>query len=424
MDSVTFPPPGFELAESQVEGITVYKPAPHEENYKEIVSFKCPNCGTDRAYSAADGGLTCSACGYHEAPQVEVVGHEAEEFEFTVDTLQQYSHGWGIERKELHCQSCGAATTLPPDMISHTCPFCGSINVVQQKAPQDVMRPRYLVPLKLEDETCKGLSREWLGSSWMTPRELKDSALLDNFSAIYLPFWTFDAQTDASWRAQVGHTRTTGSGKNRRTTTVWKWESGQVQLTIDDLLISGTRRVSQVLLERAADFSMADLVPYDPTFLAGIRSHSYEILLEDAWDEGRSEMREQTKQACRNQASSNKIRNFSMSLDFSNESWRYILLPVYVSHYRYKDATYQLLVNAQTGKVAGQRPVDWLKVIVACLLALMPSVIVLIGSFLSLLLGVSQDTVEFGGILGFIIFAAGGAWAGQTLMKAMSFDDI
>lgn len=427
MDKQTFPPPDFIRAESALEGITVYRPQALQiaetQTHHEVVDFKCPNCGRDRAYSAADGGLTCEFCGYHEVPDAEVLGTQAEQFEFTLDTLQQAAHGWGIDRKELQCQNCGAATTLPPDMVSHTCPFCGSINVIQKKAPQDVLRPRSLVPLKLEAEACRQKTREWLGSSWMTPSELQDVAKIDNFSAIFLPFWTFDAQTNASWRAQVGHRRTTGSGKNRRTTTVWKWESGNVELFIDDLLISGTTQVSQVLLDRAANFNMADLVEYDPAFLAGIRAHSYEINLETAWENGRNAMREQTKTACRKQASTNKIRNFSMELEFSKEAWRYIMVPVYVSTYQYEGETFQVLVNAQTGEVAGQRPVDWTKVVGASVLAMVPGVLMLLGT-LCILLTFSEDIVEFWLALVFVVFGAGGGWAGSTITKAMSFDDV
>lgn len=432
MEAKQFPPPGYVQTESAVEGVVVYMPKPPEDSFKDVVSFKCPNCGADRAYSAVDGGLRCANCGYHEVPDVEVVGRAAQEFEFKVETLQRASHGWGVERKELQCQSCGAATSLPPDMLTHTCPFCASENVVQRKAPQDILRPRYLIPPKFGDEACQKLTRDWLGSSWMTPGSLQQRAALSSFAPIYLPYWTFDATSSAAWRAQVGHTRTRRTKNGTQTYTVWKWESGNVRLNIDDLLVSGTTQISEVLLGRVANFLTEDLVPYDPSYLAGIRAQAYERELEEAWDMGRHTMREQTKKACMAQASTNKIRNFSMNLDFSDESWRYVLLPFYVSNYRYEDETYQVVLNAQMGTVAGQRPVAWRKVAAAIAAVLTPGLLVMLFALLTYpatRAGTGPTTqndnpAQIIGIIGLVLLGLGLVWAFTTVQKAMSFDDV
>ncbi len=423
MTQQRFPPPNFIADASAVEGIMVYKPAPKETGpQRETVHFACPQCGGATAYSAADGGLTCTSCGYFEAPDRGVVGKAAEDFEFTVDTLNRDSQrGWGGERKELQCQGCGAYTSLPPDSLTHTCPFCGSNKVIQRQAAQDALRPRYLIPFKIEPEACFRLAREWLGSSWMTPGGLKRLAKVADFNGIYLPFWTFDAATQATWRAEVGHTSSyTDSKGNRRTRTVWKWENGRVQLGHNDLLIPGTSKVSNLLLTRIRTFNLNDLAEYEPKYLAGLQAQSYDVSLETSWETARHEMRERTRQACRNQASSSKIRNFSMEMAFADERWRYVLLPVYLANYSYQNQSYQVMVNGQTGDVSGQRPVDWLKVWLAIAALLAPG----------LTLGViGAITLLFGGIgmvflvIGFILLVVGLGWGIRLITTAQRMDD-
>ena len=75
--------------------------------------------------------------------------------------------------------------------------------------------------------------------------------------------------------------------------------------------------------------------------------------MDEAWDAGRQVMRERIRQACLDRASSSQVRNFTMTLDFNEEQWRYILVPVYTSVYRYQE-TYQILVNGQTGGLPGR----------------------------------------------------------------------
>ncbi len=423
--SESFPPPNFIPTQSVVDGIEVYMPTPPEaEDHREIVEFKCPQCGAATAYSAADGGLTCTHCGYYEPPKKAVVGKGAEQFEFTPETLQRAAYGWGEARKELQCQSCGAYTSVPSDNLTHTCPFCGSNRVIQRESPQDVLRPRFLIPFQIEAEACHDIARQWLGSSWMTPGVLRRLANLANFAGIYLPCWTFDAITKADWKAEVGHQKTeryySGGQWKTRTKTVWKWESGHVQLGHDDLLVEGTTRVSAILLGRIKSYNLRQLAAYEPKYLAGFQAQAYDIPLETAWETVRHEMRERTRQACRDQASTSKIRNFSMNLDFKDESWRYILLPVYLAIYTYDHQTYQVMINGQTGTISGQRPVDWPKVWLAVAGLVAPGLTLgIIGLITLLMAGIGLLI----GIVGFILLVIGLIIAFNLVRQAQGMDD-
>jgi predicted RNA-binding Zn-ribbon protein involved in translation (DUF1610 family) len=422
----TFPPPNYIPVASSVPGIEVYAPAPPEAAPQpDVIEFTCPQCGGTTAFSVEDGGLTCTHCGYHQAPQKAAVGRSAEKQEFTVEALERSERGWGKDRKDLECQSCGAYTSVPAESLSHTCPFCGSNQVIQRQASQDMLRPRFLIPFKIEAKACENIARQWLGSSWMTPSALKNAASLSSFTGIYLPFWTFSAKTNAAWKAEVGHTVTetyTVNGEQRtRTRTEWRWESGHVQLHIEDLVVSGTKRISNLLLGQVNSFDMSLLTPFESQYLAGFQALAYDVQLEPAWETGRQQMREQTREACEGQASSSQIRNFSMELDFADETWRYVLMPVYLTAYTFQNQTFQVIVNGQTGLIAGQRPVDWNKIWLAVALLLAPGLLLGLVGLLTLLLG--GVGIVIGGV-GFILLIIGLAISAVIYRKAQSMDDI
>jgi predicted RNA-binding Zn-ribbon protein involved in translation (DUF1610 family) len=404
-----FPPENYVITTSAVPGIEVYRPAVQEPvPGQEMVDFKCPQCGGTTAFSAVNGGLTCSHCGYHEAPSQPVEGKNARAFEFTPQNLAQASQGWGERRTDMACQSCGALTTIAADSLTNTCPFCGSNQVIQRQAAQDMLRPSHVVPFAIDIPACQKIARDWLGSSWMVPETLKNLASIGAFQGLYLPYWTLDSQTRASWKAQVGHPETeryydNGQWKTR-TVIRWRWESGQTGLNIDDLLVCGTDKVSAHLMDEIKAYDLSRLAAYELSYLAGLGAKSYDIPLEKAWESGRAVMRENTRQACLHQASTPMVRNFSMELDYSNENWRYVLLPAYLTSYRYENKVYQVIVNGQTGRISGQRPADWNKIWLVIAAILAPGL--LVGSFGLL-------TSIFGGIgipiaiFGFILFIAG-----------------
>ena len=371
------PPPDFQPVPSNLEGITVYAPRPEVPSEDKIINYKCPQCGATTRYDVAAGGVACEYCGYSAGTERNQAGRKADEFEFTLETLADSAQGWGVVRRQLHCDSCGANLTLPEGSLTITCTFCGSNKVNVHPAPSDVLRPRYLIPCKVEKASVRAKTEEWLGQGWFHPKELSASAVIDRFHGIYLPFWTFDAYITAHWKAQVGYERQESyydsGSKSWKTRTVidWRWENGRVTLDADDLLVSGSSKVSRIILERLLPFNLNELTAYHPDFLAGWEAQAYDIDLPNAWDMGKAVMREQAKQRCYTDIRSHHVRNFSMKADFSNEVWRYILLPVYLAAYRFEGKVYQVMVNGQTGVVAGQKPVAWWKIwlVVAALLS-------------------------------------------------------
>ena len=89
----TFPPQDYVVTKSAIDGIQVFMPRPPDEKQDEVVAFTCPQCTASTAYSAENGGLTCTYCSYYEPPEQEVVGKGAEEFEFTVATMERSTSG-------------------------------------------------------------------------------------------------------------------------------------------------------------------------------------------------------------------------------------------------------------------------------------------------------------------------------------------
>ncbi len=421
----TFPPPNYIPVESQVDGIEVYKPAPPKQDpHKEVVDFKCPQCGAAIAYKIEEGGLTCTHCGYYEPSRDKVVGKRAQEFEFTVETMGLAARGWGEERSELECQSCGVKTSIPVRHRTHHCAYCGSNQVIQRESPQEVLRPRYIVPFEVDSEACRGYAVEWLGSSWMTPGNLKKIARIANFTPIYIPYWTFDAITTALWEAEVGHAKTKryySDGKwKERVVIEWRWESGNVHIDHDDILIPGTGRLSDLHLDKVGNWDLRALVPYDPKFLAGLHAQAYDVKLEQAWELVRQKMREDTRLACRAQASTSRIRNFRMNLDFADETWRYVLLPLYLASYDYAGTTYQVMINGQDGGVSGPRPIDWRKVWLVIAAILAPGLFLsLVGIVTILLAGIGIVV----GIIGFVLLLIGIVISIVIVQKALKLDD-
>jgi len=416
-------PPNYQAVDSQIPGITVYAPVKAKTEVEAPVTFKCPQCGAATRYDVAAGGVACEHCGFQTQANGQQVGRQAEKLEFTLETVAKAEQGWGTTgRMELHCDSCGASLAVENKDLSITCPFCASNRVNLRQAAEDQLRPRFLIPFKIPVENNRRVAKEWLSKGWFHPDTLGQASVLDRFLGIYLPFWTFTCHIQADWKAEVGYERTEryydSSSKEWKSRTVidWRWENGRVNVQLEDWLISGSSHISKKILSRIQPFDLGDLVAYLPDYLAGWQAHAYDIPLTQAWEEGKSQMREKARDACYADISSSHVRNFTMVADFADESWRYVLLPVYLASYKFEDKVYQVMINGQTGTIAGQKPVAWWKVWSAIAAMLAPGVL---GGLISLPLLLAGGLGAITLVISFIVLGIGAAFAISLYRKAV-----
>lgn len=365
----------FKQVTSAVPGITVFAPVSAEPEAVPV-TFTCPKCGGRLGYDLKSSGIACEYCGYQAPVSTTQVGTRAGKFEFTLETLQAAEAGWGEMRNQLHCDNCGAELSYPKGAVAAACPYCASNKVNVTLSERKELRPQVLVPFAIKPDGLQAIISEWFSQGWLHPGKLAQSAALRKFVPFYLPYWTFSADFEADWKAQVAHVVTEtywdpGSKSHRtRTRTEWRWESGSIDDQVQNLLVCGVNpsRLNWNLLKEIEPYDLRGLVKFQPELLAGMNAQAYDLPLVEAWDKGKGEIRDLAVE----QAISGKtVRNLSIDLIYDNEKWRYIFLPVFIAVYRFNEKTYQVMVNGQSGKVSGQKPIDWTKawlVILACLL--------------------------------------------------------
>lgn len=407
------PPPGFAGVESKLEGFEVFAPAPEADGQpRGPLAVRCRGCGASVAFDPARGALACSFCGQVEQERPEVVGREAAQGEFTGAALAAGAQGFGVDRRELGCGSCGATIALEAGALTATCPFCASNQVaVREHATTTGLRPTAVLPFAIDREECRRRASAWLGKGWLRPSDLTRLARLGSFVGIYVPYWTFSASLGARWEAEVGeveekrtYDRETGRWTTREVIH-WKRRSGNRRLDVRDLLVPGTTKLPPRLLGRLeASFRLDSLAEYEPTLLAGFQAQTYDVPLQDAWEQGRHRMREEARRACLKDTGSSHVRNLRMTADLSDEAWRHVLLPVWVSAYRYRGAPHLALVDGSSGEVAGSRPVAWWKVGAAIVGLLSPAFLLgLLGLLLPPLLVLALVLLLGGGLGSFFV---------------------
>ncbi len=331
--------------------------------------FPCTSCGADVVWNPGAEALKCPYCGTVCAvPQKlgEVVERPIEEGLRAPRDL-----GWGVERKTVSCQRCGASQSIEPGLKASRCAFCGTPAVVETPATGNMIRPEGILPFSVDRDRAAGMFRGWLSRLWFRPNDLGEKAALDAIDGVYIPYWMFDAATHSEWQAEAGTPYEVRVDGRTETRVRWEPASGILELSFDDLPVAASKGLPHALLEGLEPFPTKDLLAYEPSFLSGFLAEEYAIDLPDALREARGRMEAEIRAACVRQIPAPMHRNLSVRTAWSGVAYKNALLPVWIAAYDYAGKPFRFLVNGVTGKVSGKAPWSAVKIALALLAAIL-----------------------------------------------------
>ncbi|MBL0926397.1 MAG: hypothetical protein IBJ11_01940 [Phycisphaerales bacterium] len=336
-------------------------------------TFPCKACGARLEFTPGAESLSCPYCGAsNPIPRSDA---PIEELDYLGYLREIERTGEQLERTTIKCQACGAEPVIAPGVTSLSCPFCGS-NIVAQSVCTRQIKPRSLLPFHLSAEQAARALADWVRSRWFAPGNLKSRWSREQPpQGMYTPHWTYDCNTSTAYTGERGehYWVTVGSGNNRRRERRTRWypASGRVRLHFDNVLVPATRSLPEPMVDQLVPWDLNQLVPYDDAYLAGFRAESYQIGLADGFTEARQRMEEPIRSAILRDIGGDEQRISSLRTAYADITFKHILLPIWISAYRYNNRIYRVLVNARTGEVVGERPYSWIKIALAVLTALL-----------------------------------------------------
>ncbi len=342
--------------------------------------FHCPSCGAEATWNPAKQALICGFCGTESPAQLnqkpggdgEIVEHDLVAALRGMDDRR----GWQVERVQVRCQSCQAISVFDPARVGQRCDFCGSSALVPYEEVKDTFRPESLLAFKLSENQVRDAVRQWYGSRWFAPSALGTKAMTDQLKGVYIPYWTFDAQTSANWAAESGYyyyeteyyTDSNGHQQSREVQRIrWEPSFGHLDHFFDDELVCASKGVDRSLLTEVEDFPTNELVPYQAGFLAGWVVERYQIDLLAAAQKSRATMESKLQGLCAAQVPGDTHRGLVVNAEWSGQTFKHILTPVWLLTYDYYGSVYQVLVNGYTGAISGRYPKSWIKILLLVL---------------------------------------------------------
>ena len=306
--------------------------------------FPCDQCGADFRFDPSAGKLKCDHCG-NEADLVDgFKGSAIKELDFKAGLDAQLPDAEIEETRVLSCPNCGAQVEFDEASHAAECPFCAT-PVVTGTGTHRHIKPRGLLPFGLEETGARKAMTDWLGRLWFAPGGLQEYARKGRkMQGIYVPYWTFDADTKSSYRGQRGtvyyETRTVtrnGKTEQQRVQKVrWTPKSGRVARFFDDVLVLASKSLPKRYTDGLQPWDLAALEPYRPEYLAGFRAEGYTVELDAGFQEARAHMDRVIERDVKFDIGGDRQRISSIDTAIKDVTFKHILLPVWLAAYKYR----------------------------------------------------------------------------------------
>jgi len=349
-----------------------------EQTVTTLATLQCNNCGATLQFAPGTHHLQCTYCG--STNEIADTGN---------GPIISFDYGDFIAGKNggsmaplasvISCKNCGASTTLPPEVNSDHCAFCASPLVLSDAQSRPFLKPHYILPFLVPQPQALASFRNWLKRLWFAPSDLSKIVSSDarQFKGIYIPHWSYDADTVSDYSGSRGeyyyitetYTENVNGEEVVRTRevrqTAWYPVSGTISGSFNDILILASNSLPQKVANRLEPWRLESLVHYNEQYVSGFRSELYQVDAEKGLEEAKQRMQPTIRESILADIGGDEqiINGFNTS--YGNLALKYLLLPAWISAYRYNNKLYHFTVNACTGEVVGERPYSAAKIALA-----------------------------------------------------------
>jgi hypothetical protein len=277
------------------------------------------------------------------------------------------------------CEHCGA--TLAFDGLrALSCPYCASPNFVERPPVDDRPDPALVVTFVGDASAARRAIERWLGSrTWFADSAIK-RATVEDLRGVYVPAYLYSAVAHSSYTAQIGehytetetHTTTDKDGNpktetRRVTRTEYRALAGSHVAYVTDVVVSASAGLTSGELARLEPFDLRQMRRFQPALVAGWLAEEFAKPADACQRESREEAVDQVGGMLRRFLPGDSYSDLSWRTAVSWESLDPILVPAWVLAVRYRPnkPPLRVVINGQTGKIAGKVPLAAWKIAIA-----------------------------------------------------------
>jgi hypothetical protein len=221
--------------------------------------------------------------------------------------------------------------------------------------PRRSIQCDWVVPLSIQQSQAESIFRQWLGRGFWRPSDAVRVVRLGKVAPVYLPFWVFEAMTDTKWTADSSPVPAGCRGD-------WYPLASENRGHHRDILIGASSILTPDEVQAVAPFDLLQSVEPQQVDLKNSIVEIFKLPRKSARPLAQAVIEQRERLAC-SRYIAGRSRRIKVNVRIHGMSGRPFLLPVWIMAYSYQNQIHRVLINGQTGKIAGTAPFSYGKLL-------------------------------------------------------------
>lgn len=328
-----------------------------------LQSYSCKNCGAELFWNPKTNSLKCEFCDNEYQPsdfQDNTLNKNQKNEELQAEYTmagQDLADGMVVYA----CKNCGGEVVTSKTTMATSCAFCGEAISITSKSAGN-FRPEILIPFSINKKDAQKKYKDYVSSSFLTPKEFKEANKIEKMQGLYVPYWlhSMDTAVDSVMECEVVTSRRSGDDKIETHKVYHVYVDADGRYT--NVPTDASKKLDDKLMDSLEPFRYEKLNQFNPAFMAGFYSEQPDTTKEEtlprAQERVRSSMQEKITATVNTTGNYNNKKFISFNQRYGNIRCNYAMLPIWLLNVKHKDKNYTFSINGDTGKAVGKLPMS------------------------------------------------------------------
>lgn len=330
---------------------------------QHVLEYKCPCCGAGLVFGDEAQKMTCQYCENEfdldavKAYNATLTTGSSENFEWDEQTSQEWSEAEQEAIRKFTCPACGGEILTDANTAATFCPYCENPAILQGRLTGS-LKPDGVIPFKTSKEDAQKAFLNLCKGKPLLPKNFASQQRIEKISGVYVPFWLYDCDSSFNGTYQATRIHHWSDSRYNYTRTEHFLLTRGAKADFSGIPMDASSKMDNTIMESIEPFDYTAMVDFETAYLSGF--------LADKYDVESSLGQERIRQRVDSTINSMLQPTFAgyatavpsaKALNVTNSKAKYVLLPVWMLHSKYKDKTYVFAMNGQTGKMTGTFPI-------------------------------------------------------------------
>ncbi|MBQ2785591.1 MAG: hypothetical protein IJF02_03715 [Oscillospiraceae bacterium] len=330
-------------------------------NSVPVLEYKCPCCDAGLKFEADAQNLSCEYCGNSFDLDAVIVYNEdntaTESFNWTESESSNWTDDEQMHIQSFQCPSCGGEILTDDTTAATFCPYCENPAIMTGRVSGG-LKPDAVIPFKTAKKDAQTAFLKLCKSKPLLPKDFSNQQRLEKITGMYVPFWLYNCSGNQESRYRATRVHLWSDSRHNYKRTDYYLLTRAARASFDNIPMDGSSKMDNAIMESIEPFDYTQMVDFETVYLSGYLADKYDV----EHTAGKERIRQRVGSTLDDQIRASMIGYVTtiplqMQLNIEHSKAKYVLLPVWMLHSRYKDKTYVFAMNGQSGKMTGTFPI-------------------------------------------------------------------